>query len=65
MLGDVPDYESAETPVADEDVGAEPEDEIRQSGPSDRDDGRRQVVRGISFIIEVGRTSYFEGGVWS
>jgi len=65
MLGAIPDYESAEAPVADEDVGAKAQDEIGEPGLAGGHDCGGEVVGGVGFIIEVRRTSYFEGGVWS
>src|SRR5882762_3945736 len=63
VRGYVPNDEAANTFVGDEDVGAEPEDEIRNLSVAGGYDGMRQIIRGVGLIKEIGRTADLESRV--
>lgn len=65
MLGGVPDDKPPEPPITHQDVGPQAQYEIGDARLAGGHDSRSKVVRGVGFIIEVRRTSYFEGGVWT
>ena len=59
----VADHQAAVAAVADQDVGAEPEEELGHTGSAGGGDGVRQVVGARGGIEEVGRAADAEGGV--
>jgi len=60
----VPNNEAAKAPVANQDVGAEAEDELRDAGFTRGDDRVCQIIGRGGIVEEVGRTPDTEGGVW-
>ena len=69
MKRDVPrlvaDHEAAHSAVADEDVGAETEDDERHAGRASGRDRAGELAGRRGVIQEVRRTSNAEGRVWS
>lgn len=63
MARRVADDESAESSVANEDIGAQAKDEVLDSEISCRGNGPCQIVSRCSIVEEVSRTTYPESGV--
>ena len=63
LAGTVPNDQSAESEVADQDIGTESEDKPRDSGGPCSGDSRSEIVGRCGIVQDVGRTANTKGGV--